>query len=222
MTQPIQNLIGRCQMPGMTGFIVGNRSINHYDRQLQNPSRVDFRFCGGASRIFRHDDVNPMLLKQCDVVISSKRTSRRNQMQRRQVRRRLQRIDDTRHVVMLRHRRKCGEVLAADAKKNASAVAVQRVHSPSDIRHVDPGISGFNLPRRALQNRKGDMCFVTGFDHIRTDVRRKRMCCINDMRDFFVSNVAGQSIGAAKPARRASATTIFEGVQRDQPEMRCL
>lgn len=110
----------------------------------------------------------------------------------------LGRVDESQGVGMLRLRAERRDVLPADGKKDARPIFRQGGDGGRDIRNLDPVIVSRLGPRHTLdRDQRRSACRARG-SRVAAHFGRKRMGCINDMRNGFAANIVGKSVRAAE------------------------
>jgi hypothetical protein len=110
------------------------------------------------------------------------------------------RIDKSQRIGVLRFGAERRNVLPADRKENASARQRQRRHGGGEIGYLDPLVTGCFDPRRSLKRDQPRSGCCAGRNRVAAHFGREGMGRIDDMRDFFPTNVFDKAACAAKTA----------------------
>lgn len=129
--------------------------FEHEYRYTQGAGRRDFAVGGGATAVLGHDSVDGIRSEHCLIGGFGKGASRENITGIRHVERRIDGVNTSYEIVMLRSAAERTQLLTSDGEKNASWVAAQCPHGSLSVSDLNPEISIHRLPGRAAQTEDG-------------------------------------------------------------------
>lgn len=176
------------------------RAVNHDNRQAKRARSGDFGIRRGAACVFRHYDVDLVMVHQRLVFFCNEGPARNDHLRIRQRQCRLGRVHQPQQVKMLRVGRKFSQMHATNGKHHPARGAVQRSHSPGNVRHVLPVVAGLRRPCRAGEGAERHLGLRAGSNGVAAHLRGKGVSGIDHMADLCVMEVSGQALGPAKPA----------------------
>jgi len=108
------------------------------------------------------------------------------------------RIDKSQRVGVLRLGAERRDVLPSDRKENASALERQCRHGGSEIGYLDPIVTNCLDPWRAFKRDQPRARGSAGNNRVAAHLDRKGMGRVDNICNFFPTNVLGETAGAAE------------------------
>ena len=173
------------------------RSVDHQDRQVQIAGGVKFRARAISARVFRHDQINAVMLQKCAIRVAIKRPARDQNVVVWKRRRNVGRIHKTQDIVMLRRDIEGGDFGSPDGKENAFPRGIKGLSGAVDVCRVGPEVIFAGQPGGTGQGDQRYLGISACHNGIAAHLSGKGMGGINQMRNFFFGKVGGKTIGAA-------------------------
>lgn len=192
--QPAHNLISAM-------YFMARRDIWAVDHQYLDakvPGRINLRARPAAACILGNDKVNPVLLKQRQIVFVRKRASGDNRMMVGKGQLFGWLIDQSQQIKMLRIVGELGQVHTTDSQKNASWRAGQLCRRIGNIHSSGPAVFFRRHPWCARQCDQRSSGFRAGLNRVATHLRGKGMGGVDHMSNSVFTDICRQSIGCAK------------------------
>lgn len=222
MSDPVEDRSGVMKFPARR--LCG--PVDHDHRQAEDTGRRDLGIGPGPARVFRHDDLDPMVLHEGAICGLFEWATVHDDLGLGERQGCCGRIDEPQQVAMLRVGGEVVQVHPAHGEHDTASGLVERGDSPGHIRHPDPVIARHGPPFRPREGHQWDAGACTGGHRVMAHLRRKGMCCIDDMGDAGLGQVARQPVHpaeAAHPLRQGLAqgarNAARKGHGADQPTL---
>ena len=225
MTEPLHHLSDAFD-PEPLGQL---RSLDHDDGQAQLTRGIDLGARPLPAGIARHDPFDAPRTHHLQFTGERERPARDNEIGIRQRKRTSRSIDEAERVGVLRPGRKRRDMLPADGEENIRSRLWQRGRGGGNVNNLDPVIVGGLFPGLAFQRDQRRIHLRTGSQRVAADLRGKGMGRIDHMREFFLPDNIGKSVGTAEATnphgqrligRNLRSTGI--GIDRVEPRRRDL
>ena len=196
MTQPAQHArdIMHFRARGQGG------PVDHDHRQAKPARRLQFGIGAGAAGVLGHDQFYPVGLHQGAVSGFGEGAAIDDDMGLRQGQGRLRRIDKAQQIVVMRHGREIGQMLATNGQHDAARGLVERGHGGGNVGDMLPGVAGFWGPGRAGEGEERDGLGCAGGDGVMAHLGGERVGRVDHMGDGFAPQVIAQALHAAETA----------------------
>jgi hypothetical protein len=187
------------------GVDAGNRrrwrTRDHDDRDAERAGGSDLGVGGIATAVLRHHHLDGML-DQCGAFrLHIEGTALEQILRARQRDRGINLFDASDQIEVLWRANEGRQLLTAHSEEDASRLAAEQLSSGVAVAGIDPVIAFNRNPRRTRQHqqrRSGALCRGR---RMRGHVGGVRMCGIDQGVNAMITQVAGESIDAAKAAR---------------------
>lgn len=197
MTEPRHHVIDSAGH----GSVSNCGSGNHDHGQVQAAGGLQLCQSAAAARVFGDDMGDGVGAHQVDVGFNGKRAAIKDDFGIRQGQRIVGRIDKTQQVEMLRLGRKEGKCLLADGEENAGGFRGQGGDGGFSIGDMVPVIALLRRPFRAFVGDQRGVGHPARLNRVAADLGGKWVCGIDDMGDFGVEYVVGETLHTAVAAQ---------------------
>ena len=199
-----------------------HRALDHQHPYSQTARRFNLRVCRRAAGVFGDDERDVIFTQQVDFVFQSEGPARRNIPGMRHRQRRLNRIDATDQIMVLRCGLEGQQFLTAKREESVGGRISHSSNSAFHIGHALPVIPGLSLPRRTLQSDKRNIGRFCGLNSVCRDAGRVRVGRVHQKIEPIFCDEVGQSSRAAKAAgahrhRLLNRITGAAGHRQKQP-----
>lgn len=176
------------------------RTVDHQNRNIQRAGGVDFGNRALPASVFTDQKLNPLILKQLQIIRQCKGAACHGDRVIRHQGRQIGLIHKAQHIVVLGLGRKGIHMQPPKRQHDALRGAAQGGNGAVDIRHGLPAIQRISLPRGAREGHKRRAGLGAGAMGVPAHLRGEGMGCVNHMGDGVLTNVIGQAFGATKAA----------------------
>jgi len=226
MTEPLHDL-GHALNPQPVGKL---RPRDHDHGQAERASRIDLGARAVAPRIASDDPIYVACTHHLQFAVKREWSARHDHIGR-EGQGRVWRIDESQCVAMLGFARERCDVLAADGEEDLARWLRQCSDRAFDVVNLDPVVTGRPGPGRALKRDQRRTGFRTRRDRVSAHLGGERMRRVDDVRDAFVTDVAGKPAHPAKTAdagrqrlvggRTGAAAIGIDGLDARARDRRC-
>ena len=176
------------------------RAADHADRQSEQPGSFDLRVSCVAAGILGENARNIVRAEKRDIVVGSKRTTRRDDSRVRKLGRQLDRIHDANDIAMLRLRTKRQDGGTSKRREDIRRSIRKGSNGLLDVVVLAPTVAAGLFPGWSLHSQQPDACDTASGNGVCADLRRERMRRIENEIDVLALEVIGKTIRAAKAA----------------------
>ena len=174
--------------------------MDHDGFDTQRTRCGDLAIGGAAAAVFRNHDVDTVLDHQGVVVRVAEWTTRCNVTRMRQRQRRIDRIDTTEQIEVLRRGCEGRQIVSPQRDKDAARLPTKRTHGCRGAIHFSPAISVDTTPCWPAQYDKGHTGLARGSDRVFGNSGRIGMGGIDQRVDALFEQIIGEAAGAAEAA----------------------
>lgn len=197
-----------CRWRGSSG-----RPSYHDHGNAEGAGGGDLAVGGLAAAIARDDEIDATLLEKTSFIELGERPAIDDVLRSRQCDGRIDRINATNDVRMLRLGDKRLELPAPDRKEDDAWRVAKLGDGLFYAADIDPGIAGDGLPRLPLQHDQRQTDFSRCQSRIARDVLRERVRGIDENVDSGIPQKPDKSFGPSEPAD-AHFTSMLKGCFR--------
>ncbi len=170
----------------------------HFDAKLSR--RFDLRIGCRATGILADNKADAVFTQQVDFVFHRERPTRRNVTRMRHAERRLDRINASDEVIVLRRGLEGQKLLTTQRKEGVGALGPESAYGAVDIGHTLPVIISLFFPCGTLQCHQRYLRDRGGLNGVGGYARRVRVGGIHQQIEVMFHDKGGKSAGTAKAA----------------------
>ncbi len=178
--------------------ILQRTPVQHYGDTERTGSR-DLSISRTSATVFRDDHVNGVRQQQLALLPFRERPTTQDVARMRNRQRRLNRIDASNHVMMLRRAGKCLEVLTTERQEHMPGRFTQSANGRLCINDIYPAIALDRTPRRSANRKQGCTGSCGCLRRVCRDRGRVGMRGIDQEMNRRSEEILRQSIDASEP-----------------------
>lgn len=176
------------------------RPLDQYDRQMQLARRNDLGIGGGTAAVFGNDHINLVGNEYRPLRLLNEWPHIDDVLRMRHIQRRLNPVNGSDPVVVLRRTQQRREPLSAARDEDAARYIAQHFDRALHVRHLRPNISLLPPPGRARQCNHGGVGSLRCVARVFRDLLGKRMRRIDQAGDLRVDDVSHQAVDSPEAA----------------------